>query len=195
MKARSSLLCACVIAMLTLSDDTFGTVIPNGGITEPSVYGSGSAGSGCYASDAYAQANSSEPYSTASGGGWNEMCTDTAGYFSWGYTIYASGSFSLSFGPPSSTVYGAGGGSASAGGPFGSDNVSASISLSDTRSWGSYAGYDDPPGSGEGGYDYFSAYQTGVSSSHSSFAAASVTLPSGGTGSGSGSASAGAGMW
>jgi hypothetical protein len=196
MTVRSTFCCACVIGILLLSNVCFGALYQDGGTDNPTptIYDQGVASTTTNESFASARGATSYPYSTAIAGGWNEMYTTTAGYFAWGYNIDAYATFTLNFGLPSSTVYGQGVASAGALSPNGSDGVAADAGHSDTASSGSIGWPDDPPSSSDSGFDYFGA-NDGIYAEHTSSAAASVTLPSGGDGYGRSDADASCGMY
>lgn len=193
MRVKSNSLGACVIGMFLLLSTSFGALYQDGDM-EVDAYGQGLAAVTWNSSYVSARASTSYPFSTAGARGWNEMWTSTAGFFSWGYTIDAYATFSLTFGPPSSTIYAQGGASAGIVSPFGSNAVSANAGYCDTGSSGYIGWPDDPPSSSSFGYDYFLPYE-GLRAEHAAGAAASVSLPSGGEGHSRGDADASCGMY
>lgn len=187
MRVRSTFWCVYVPGILLFSNASFGELRGDGGIDSPSFYGVSGGSYSAFESAAHANANSNCPYSTAVTGGWNDVYTTTDGFFDWMYTMWTRGEFVLTFGPPSSTIFGAGGGKVESSAPDGGNAVAANASHSDTASSGIVGWGHDPGTRSVSGFDYFWACD-GLYVKHRSFAGASVTLPTGGDGYGGGSA-------
>lgn len=170
---------------VAISNAAFAEFVPSHDVQNESMYGNASL-YGSYSSHvASAMGDSTYPYSTSHGEGWKTVTTTVSGTFWWWYNIDVRGFCSLTFGAPSSTVYGAGGGSASVSGAPGSNSVSGQAAESRTQASGYYEETDDPDRVYPYGYSYVSA-NGNVHVQHTAYAAGTVTLPSGGKGYGAG---------